>query len=185
FTNGLLNICQAIEMFYNQDMGVDFKKTREKFNNTKQQALDKIKKKKDEIGLTDNEMEFFNVPFKVPKENGWMPFQHKLLHQLNEVKIAINGFINQNEFNDFATKLKDCRDDLTHVNHNNDISNTYDLPYLFYHSQILFYAIITNKIGIEQIKINQIMKSSDKFERYFKEDDKNKPLKKHDHKKGD
>jgi len=148
-------------------MEIDYKKTREELNNKKQKIFDKIKKKQNEIGLTDNDMEA--LKFKIPEEKTRTSYKDKLLYLLRKVVIALNGFINENEFNNFATQLRDCRDDLTHVNHSNDIEYTYDLPYLFYYSQIFFYALLTNKIGIDQLKINQIMKNSEKFGRYYKE----------------
>ncbi|WP_338761578.1 HEPN domain-containing protein [Bernardetia sp. ABR2-2B] len=168
FTNGLLNICQAIETFYNRDNEIDYPQNRKRLNELKQKGYDKIRKNKELLKLTDEELEFYNKYFKVPKQVDDIDYKRKVMHYLNKLKVALDGFIDENEFEEFAKEIKNCRNTLTHVNHDGNIETKYNLWYLFNYSQILFYTMIVNLIGIEQIEINKILKKSDKFRRYYK-----------------
>ncbi|MEX1002260.1 MAG: HEPN domain-containing protein [Crocinitomicaceae bacterium] len=168
FTNGILNICQAIETFYQADNGIDYTKTKKELNTLKQKGFDKILKCKEEIKFTDEELEYYKNHFKVPRYKSEVDYKHQISYYLNALKDALNGFIDEDEFEDFAKTLKDCRNALTHVNEYRDVDENFDLPYLFFHSQILFYSIVTNSIGMEHGKINNVMKTSDKFRRYHK-----------------
>jgi len=168
FTNGLLNICQAIETFYNRDNDVNYLEQKKELNNLKQKGYDKILKNKETLNFTDSELNYYKKYFRVPKSANEVDYKNKIIHYLNELKQALKCFINEDGVEKFASDLKNYRNTITHVNHDGDFDEKYDLPYLFYHSQILFYAMIMNQIGMPQTKINDLMKNSDKFRNYNK-----------------
>ena len=172
FTNGFLNMCQALESYYNKDNNLDFNSFKEQFNSRKQDIIGKIQKGKDEINLSQTELEFIQQNLrKVEKGKDKQDLKIKVECLLNVASDALKGFIDEEEFDKFSNDLAECRHDLTHINIDDSIEllHTKDLAYLFYHSQILLYALIANKLmGIEQKKINEILAKSDKFRMHYK-----------------
>jgi hypothetical protein len=168
FTNGILNICQAIETFYQADNRIDYAEIKSELNTLKQKGFDKILKNKENLNFTVEELEYYRNHFKVPRYKSEVDYKHQISYYLNTLRDALNGFINEDEFDYFSKNLKDCRNALTHVNGYKDIDEKFDLPYLFFYSQILFYAMITSSIRIGHSKINDVMKNSDKFRQYYK-----------------
>lgn len=92
----------------------------------------------------------------------------KVLFYLNHLQTALDSFISLANFDKFAKDLKDCRNDLTHINHTNsgEVHKNYKLSPLFYRAQILFVAMTLHRIGVEQGKINDAFNRYRKFNYY-------------------
>lgn len=160
FTNGILNIVQSIETFFKKDNNIDYKKIRENFTLKRNPIFGKIERNKDLINLSEDDINFLNRYFKLPKEKDDYSLQEIILQYLNTLEGALDGFMLRSDFESFSKNLKDCRNALSHINHKNsiDISKEFDLPHLFYYSQILFYSIVLNKLNIQNTEINKILK---------------------------
>lgn len=161
FTNIVLNVSQALEGFFRKDNDIDYQSIKDNFNRTKSTILKKIKNKKESIGLDNDELQFINnylVPKRTKEE---CTFQQMILTLCESQKEALSDFLDKDSFHNFTVKLKDLRNTLTHLNHDehDKVSQGKLIFQLFNVSQALFYSLIMSKIGFTQLEIKAMLEN--------------------------
>jgi hypothetical protein len=171
FTNGLLNIAQSIETFYRRDNLIEYSVQRKSFDEHRNSLISSIKNKATNLGFSKDDVQFLNNYLIFGKTKDDISFKNIILYFLNKLNVALGGYFLDDEKEGFAESLKNFRNECTHVDHENsaDLGSNYDLPYLFHYSQILFYSIVLERIGVSQTQINAILADSKRYARYYKQ----------------
>jgi hypothetical protein len=148
FNNKFLNLIQGLESYYDL-LDLEFIRDNDSFTKNRQKVVNKIEDKILQKWLIEN--------LKFPKTPSLAYKLDYLINELKEIDINLNQF--EIFLNEYPNKAKDYRHKLSHGR----IETTYqgkEFERVFYFSKILLCFCILKTLGLNNLKLKNILKSN-------------------------
>ncbi len=162
-TNALLNMTQAIERMYKDDpIKIEALDT-QKVQRVHEFDIIREKIRKSDIDLNEEQLRLLFSRLRITnseKDINFFPLKKIIEEYCSEHKTILAGYIDEVDFNKFATDLRNIRDDLSHAYNSGEVESKFDkgeFSKIFNKTQLLFYAILHKKLGFKDSEIQEII----------------------------